>query len=196
VPGSHQSSRSTLAPVLSVRDEIIEVARRELTARGLSSMTIRQVARLAGVDPGTVRHYFQTKDQLVLAAVGPGPELLEAYRRAAAEVTGHGAKGAGLVAAAVRSLSEDPVAEVALSVCLTGGDYESTVFGAFDREVVAQVARDFAGGNREERSAMVMSAFLGLQLLATLLPDTAYTLRDGKVQAVLADSIERYLEAG
>jgi AcrR family transcriptional regulator len=196
VPTSAQPSRP--APVVRNRDQIIAVARRELTARGLSSMTIRQVARLAGVDPGTVRHYFPTKEHLVRAAVGADAELVEAYRRTAADVSGQAGEGAGtaLVAAAARHLCEDPAAEVAISVCVTGGDYESTVFGAFEREVVAPVARALAPDSGDDLAAVAMSAFLGLQLLATLLPAAEHTLCEADVQALLAQSIDGYLRTG
>ena len=196
MPTSTQSGRP--APAARIRDEIIEVARRELAARGLSGMTIRQVARLTGVDPGTVRHYFPAKEDLVHAAVNVDAELVEAYRRTAADVAGQAAEGVGaaLVAAAVRFLSERPAAEVAISVCVTGGEYESTVFGAFEREVVIPVARELASDRGEDLAAMAMSAFLGLQLLATLLPETGHTLREPDVQALLAHSIDGYLRAG
>lgn len=195
MPASRHSSRS--APV-SIRDRIVEVARQELAARGLASMTIRQVARQVGVDPGTVRHYFPAKDDLVHAAAGAGIELVEAYNRTAAQRTGQDARGVGaaLVAETIRYLSGNAASEAAVAVCLTGGDYQSTVFGTFERDVVAPLAQDLALADGEERSAMVMSAFLGFQLLATLLPEAPHTLRDADVQAVLAVWIEGFLKAG
>jgi AcrR family transcriptional regulator len=196
VPTSGQFGRP--APVASIRDQIIEVARQELAARGLASMTIRQVARLTGVDPGTVRHYFHAKEDLVHAAVGVDAERVEAYRRTAADVSSQAAEGVGtaLVAAAARYFCHDPAAEVAISVCVTGGDYESTVFGAFEREVVTPVARTLAADSGDELAALAMSAFLGLELLATLLPAAGHALCEADVQALLARSIDGYLEAG
>jgi AcrR family transcriptional regulator len=150
------------------------------------------------VDPGTVRHYFPTKEDLVRAAVGADAELVEVYRRTAADVSAQAAEGAGtaLVAAAVRHLGEHPAAEVAISVCVTGGDYESTVFGAFEREVVIPVARELAPDDAEDLAAMAMSAFLGLELLARLLPAAGHALHEPDVQALLAQSIDGYLRAG
>ena len=83
-----------------------------------------------------------------------------------------------------------------MAVCLTGGDYERTVFGAFDREVVTPLAREIDAVSGDERSAMVMSTFLGFQLLSTVLPSLRHTMRDGDVQAILAESIQGYLTAG
>ena len=193
MPASRHPSRST--PV-SIRDRIVEAARQELVARGLASMTIRQVARQVGVDPGTVRHYFPAKEDLVHAAAGADIELVEAYNRIAAEITGQDARGIGatLVAETLRYLCGDAAAEAAVSVILTGGDYQSTVFGSFDREVVTPLAQGPASADVEERAAMMMSALLGLQVLATLLPESRYTLRNAEVQAVLAGWIEGYLK--
>lgn len=182
------------APV-SIRDEIVEVARRLLATHGLTSMTIRQVARTVGVDPGTVRHYFPAKDDLVKAAADPNLDLTETYREVVADVLAHRA-GAGLVAAASRYLYHGQASELAIVVCLTGGDYERTVFGVFDREVVTPLARSIDAARCEERSAMVMSSFLGFALLDTVLPSLRHTLRDSDVQAILAESVEGYLAAG
>jgi AcrR family transcriptional regulator len=196
MPTSGQFGRP--APAARIRDQIIEVARRELIARGLASMTIRQVARVTGVDPGTVRHYFPAKEDLVRAAVGVDAAQVEAYRRTAAEVSGQAAGGAGaaLVAAAARYICDDPAAEVAISVCVTGGDYESTLFGAFEREVVAPVARKLDSDSGDELAALAMSAFLGLELLSTLLPAAGRSLCESDVQELLAQSIDGYLRAG
>jgi AcrR family transcriptional regulator len=191
-----QPSGSRSAPV-SIRDEIVEVARRELASHGLASMTIRQVARGAGVDPGTVRHYFPAKDDLTQAAADSDVDLTPTYQHVTAEASSRGVKGAAdaLVVAAASQLSEGPAAEAAVVVCLTGGNYDRTVFGSFDRDVVRPVTQDLAVGGEEERVAMVMSTFLGFQLLATVLPEAPHTMQDPAVQAILAESIQAYLTA-
>ena len=181
------------APV-SIRDEIVEAARRLLATHGLTSMTMRQVARTVGVDPGTVRHYFPAKDDLAQAAAGPDLDMTETYREVAADLLARRA-GAGLVAAACRHLCQGDVSEVATVVCLTGGDYERTVFGAFDRDVVTPLAKEIDEATSEERSAMVMSTFLGFTLLATIIPSLKHTMHDSDVQAILAESVEGYLAA-
>lgn len=197
---SRSARISPLQPLdpVSIRYRIVEVAREELAAQGLASMTIRQVARQAGVDPGTVRHYFPAKEDLVRAAAGADIDLAEAYNRAAAAMAGQDERGVGavLVAEAVRYLCGDAASEAAVSVCLTGGDYQSTVFGSFDREVVTPLAQELALADGAERSAMVMAAFLGFQLLATLLPQARYPLREADVQAVLGGWIQVFLKGG
>ena len=51
------------------REAILEAARRTFAESGYDRATIRGVARLAGVDPALVHHYFGTKQALFVAAM-------------------------------------------------------------------------------------------------------------------------------
>lgn len=51
------------------RGEILEAARREFAANGYDRTSMRAVARAAGVDPALVHHYFDGKEDLLLAAM-------------------------------------------------------------------------------------------------------------------------------
>lgn len=50
------------------RDEILARAVEISAAEGLSSVTLRKVAAELGVTPGLVSHYFESADQLIIAA--------------------------------------------------------------------------------------------------------------------------------
>lgn len=52
------------------RGAILEAARAEFAERGYDAASVRSVARRAGVDPGTVRHWFGDKAALLPAALG------------------------------------------------------------------------------------------------------------------------------
>jgi AcrR family transcriptional regulator len=52
------------------RGEIVEAARTEFAAKGFDRTSMRAVARTAGVDPALVHHYFESKEDLLLAAMG------------------------------------------------------------------------------------------------------------------------------
>jgi AcrR family transcriptional regulator len=52
------------------RERILDAARRGFAAQGYGAVTMRAVAADAGVDAALVHHYFGTKDQLFVAAVG------------------------------------------------------------------------------------------------------------------------------
>jgi AcrR family transcriptional regulator len=51
------------------RAAIIEAARVEFAARGYEGVTLRGIARAAGVDPRLVHHYFDGKDDVFAAAM-------------------------------------------------------------------------------------------------------------------------------
>jgi AcrR family transcriptional regulator len=59
------------------RTLIAEALLRVTAARGLESVSVRQVATEAGVSPGMVQHYFHTKDQLVQFALDVISERVE-----------------------------------------------------------------------------------------------------------------------
>jgi AcrR family transcriptional regulator len=51
------------------RGEIVEAARRAFAEHGYDRTSMRAVARAAGVDPALVHHYFEGKEDLLLAAL-------------------------------------------------------------------------------------------------------------------------------
>jgi AcrR family transcriptional regulator len=52
-----------------MRKLLIDSAQQEILERGYHGTSLRGVARRAGVDPSLVRHYFGSKDELLLQAV-------------------------------------------------------------------------------------------------------------------------------
>src|SRR5262249_37416274 len=56
------------------RQRILEIAQREISEHGIDGVSIRTIARLAGVDPRLVRHYFGSKEGLLLHAVQIGDD--------------------------------------------------------------------------------------------------------------------------
>jgi AcrR family transcriptional regulator len=69
------------------RAEILSTASALASAEGLESLTLRRVADELGVYPGLVSHYFQTVDELVVAAFRHAvtTESAECYAAAASE---------------------------------------------------------------------------------------------------------------
>ncbi|MGH3482809.1 MAG: TetR family transcriptional regulator [Nocardioidaceae bacterium] len=51
------------------RGEIVEAARVEFAAQGFDRTSMRAVARAASVDPALVHHYFESKEDLLFAAM-------------------------------------------------------------------------------------------------------------------------------
>jgi len=52
------------------RDDILAAARGQFAARGYGGATIRGIAADAGVNPALVHHFFGSKDQVFVAAMG------------------------------------------------------------------------------------------------------------------------------
>jgi len=54
------------------RDHLLAVAVREFARRGFARTSIRDIARAAGIQPGSVYHHFASKDDLFIAAHSAG----------------------------------------------------------------------------------------------------------------------------
>lgn len=52
------------------RDDILAAARSQFAARGYGGATIRAIAAEAGVNPALVHHFFGSKDQMFVVALG------------------------------------------------------------------------------------------------------------------------------
>ena len=71
------------------RRELVEATLACIAALGLEHTTVREIAVRAGVTPGLIRHYFSSKDELVLAAYRHHVETMTAAsRKAVAEAGG------------------------------------------------------------------------------------------------------------
>lgn len=57
------------APLPSTRQWLIEVAQREIAERGCTGVSLRSIAARAEVDPSLVRHYFGSKQNLLVQAL-------------------------------------------------------------------------------------------------------------------------------
>lgn len=181
-----------MRPTGTTRESIVEAARLELATHGLASMTIRQVARTVGVDPGTIRHYFPAKGDLARAATDPELDMAVSYQRVEAELPQKA--GANVVHAAARLIPDSTMSRAAVAACLTGGALDDTVFGSFAREVVAPAAERISPHGVAERSAVVMSSLIGLHLLKLVVPATQQTLEGPRVSGILAQTVDGFLE--
>jgi AcrR family transcriptional regulator len=57
------------------KDQIIAVAQTLFAKTSYDTTTIREIARLANVDPALVMHYFRTKQELFIAAMAPSQNI-------------------------------------------------------------------------------------------------------------------------
>lgn len=61
----------------AAREHVVEAARRRIAAAGLQGATIRAIASEASVSTGYVTHYFESKQQLALAALERNNQLAQ-----------------------------------------------------------------------------------------------------------------------
>jgi len=72
-------------PALTSRDDLTSALIRVVVEQGLDAVSIRTVAREAGVSIGTVQYHFATKDDLLLAAYERAIDQVSLRARAVAE---------------------------------------------------------------------------------------------------------------
>ncbi len=62
-----------------VRDKILEASREEILRLGYDKASIRNIAKIAGINHGNIKTYFGTKEDLFLELVRPATEYLDDY---------------------------------------------------------------------------------------------------------------------
>ena len=68
-------------PAVTSPDDLTDALMRVVAGHGLDAVSIRSVAREAGVSIGTVQYHFATKDELLLAAYGRAIDQVSARAR-------------------------------------------------------------------------------------------------------------------
>src|SRR5436305_9958855 len=71
------------------KDRIVEAAYRTLVAHGYHDTSMKDIARAAGVAPGLAHYYFETKEDLLVAAIEHACRpVVEIWDRAGINLTG------------------------------------------------------------------------------------------------------------
>jgi AcrR family transcriptional regulator len=71
------------------KDRIIDAAYRALVSQGYHQTSMKDIAAEAGVAPGLAHYYFETKEDLLVAAIERGCEpVLRAWEQAGVSLTG------------------------------------------------------------------------------------------------------------
>jgi TetR/AcrR family transcriptional regulator, transcriptional repressor of bet genes len=135
------------------RGELVEATLSCIATVGLERTTVREIAIKAGVTPGLIRHYFTSKDELVLAAYIDYVETLSAYSRAA-----------------VAGAASDPIARLAafITVNLTSPIVDKTnlsLWACFVEavrfsEAMAGVHRDGYMDYRQDAEVLISQAYV------------------------------------
>jgi AcrR family transcriptional regulator len=177
------------------RGAILAAARAAFAARGYDAVSVRSVAREAGVDPALVHRFFGSKEQLFVAAM----ELPVAPGALVAVVLAGGLDGVG-----------ERLVRTLLTLWDTPGSFApflALVRGAVDNEAAATMLREFvtrevlgriaavAAPDRPElRASIAGSQVVGLAMARYIVrvPPLAGADRE-EIVAVVGPTIQRYL---
>ena len=178
----------------SGRDEVTEAlltATASLCARRLpSSVSIREVAAEAGVAPGLVYHYFDSKEGLLRATVD----------RLAADISALAVEeddAAEMVRVVCRHVVANPAfSHILSSMALEGRSVTEEMSGhPFMQELIPRVAEQYPGPDVQDRVGVVLTILLSSGLIA---PQINQALgRDADDAALiehLSDAVGRIIE--
>jgi AcrR family transcriptional regulator len=181
--------------VSGTREAILDAARRAFAEQGYQRATIRDVARLAGVDPALVHHYFGTKQDLFVAAVrlpvNPvdqltavlaaepdqvGRRLVETFL----SIWDHAADQSPMLAL-IRSAVADEQAAALLREFIT-------------EEVLGPIARRVGSPDARLRATLAGSQLIGLAMARYIIRvEPLASAPSAQVAAVVGPTVQRYL---
>jgi AcrR family transcriptional regulator len=135
---------------------ILDHARTLFAESGYDRTTIRAVAAAAGVDPGLVIHYFGSKQQLFLSAIGSGTALLAGG--SAADVAEQ------LLDRLRESLIEEPVTSLAMLRSMLTHPEAAEEIRTSSRIYKDQISDAIPGEEADLRAEVVSAALIGIVL--------------------------------
>lgn len=178
------------------RTHILDAARRLFAEHGFEGTSLRQVARLAGVDPAMVHHFFESKEELFTLSVElpADPELV------LAGVSGSDPEHrAELIVQAVLRLWESP-AQPSL-VAFIRGTLGSTARTALlrdlvSRRIIRRVVTGLPGTPAEAalRGDLVATQMVGLMMVRYVIRlEPLASAAPAEVVRLIAPNVQRYL---
>jgi len=147
----------------AARADIVAAARREFAAAGYDAVSMRAVARRAGVDPALVHHYFTDKADLFAATVDVPvrpdrivTDILRGPREAIGE---------GIVRAIVTQFDNPAVRDTVIALIRTalGHEFAARMLRQFLlREVLQKITVELKLDDGELRASFAASQLVGL----------------------------------
>ncbi|MEU8498590.1 TetR family transcriptional regulator [Streptomyces lavendulae] len=176
--------------------ERIRLAAREVFAeRGYDKTSVRGVAKVAGVDPALVHHYFGSKDDLFAAAI----EVSMEPALVVPAIVGDGPEGIGeRLARYFLGIWENPVSRAPLLAvirsALTHEAAAKVLRGLILRRVLERVAADLDVPDPTLRAELAASHMIGIALLRYVVRVEPLASADPEtIVALVAPTLQRYL---
>jgi AcrR family transcriptional regulator len=186
--------------VSGTREAILDAARRAFAEQGYQRATIRDVARLAGVDPALVHHYFGTKQELFVAAVrlpvNPVEQLTavlaaepdEVGRRLVEtflSIWDHAASQSPLLALIRSAVSDKDAADK---------DAAAMLREFITEEVLGPIAGRLGSPDARLRATLVGSQLIGLAVARYIIRvEPLASAPAAQVAAIVGPTVQRYL---
>jgi AcrR family transcriptional regulator len=162
------------------RSEILAAARSQFAARGFSGVSLRSIAREAGVDASLISHYFGDKSALLVASMELPVNPIE-------KIAGVVADGPdGMAERLLRTFLSawDPHREVFSTLVRTtlgGGDTDAPMLQLARNVLITSLVEVIEGDDRELRATLIASEIIGmatLRYVAKLEPLTDAAIED------------------
>jgi AcrR family transcriptional regulator len=172
----------------------VRAARREFAEVGYDRATIRSIAASAEVDPATIYHFFDSKQDLLTAAL-EFPVSEDVVRRLIP--TGGEVSGTALLRGVLEQWQRPEVAErlqALLRVAATHPEAGVGVGALLREAVLGPLEQTIAGDDADLRAGLVGVQLAGLAMLRLVIPyaPVATASVDDLVDAV-SPTIDRYL---
>ncbi|MET9690251.1 TetR family transcriptional regulator [Streptomyces sp. NPDC006514] len=192
-PGRPRQDEADAGPGTQER---IRLAAREVFAeRGYDKTSVRGIAKVAGVDPALVHHYFGSKDDLFAAAI----EVSIEPALVVPAIIGEGPDGIGeRLARYFLGVWENPVTRVPLLAvirsALTHEAAAKVLRGLVLRRLLERVAADLDVPDPTFRAELAASHMVGIAILRYVVQVEPLASADPeKIVALVAPTLQRYL---
>jgi AcrR family transcriptional regulator len=176
------------------RGEILAAAERLFSAGSFDTVSVRAIAREAGVDPALVRHYFGSKADLFVGAMRPMPSN---DPRIAALLNSDRDRIGRAFLAMFLDLWDDPVRgsrmRAVLVSALTSPEIAASMRGVLMGEVLLQITGEEPGPGAERASAAATQA-IGIAIARHVLGlPGIQTMERERVLDLFAPTFQHYL---
>ncbi len=180
--------------VLSAR--ILDAARDEFAENGWAGTTIRAVARVAGVDPALIYHYFGSKEGLLDAATAPPPRWLDAVARTWA--TPKADLGKQLLRTVLDSWSDEEIGPTLRAVVLTAAHESKTrdkLRVIVERSLIGESTLGDDEHDRLRRSGFIATQLIGFAMMRYVWKiEPIASMSEDEVLTAIAPNLQRYID--
>ncbi len=156
---------------VDTKAEIKSAALQLFSENGYEKVSLRAIARAAGVDPALIHHYFESKADLFARSVLDLPLETEAIVKQILEGTTEGI-GERTIAALLQTWEQPGTRErltAMLRAAVTDPGARRPLSEFMVREILVKVAEEVGSGNPRLRAQLAMSQILGFILSRDIL---------------------------